>query len=159
MTHTCRWTYKGLRFLNDNYIFPFCIASHTSAWWQPNDNGLNAKFHAKFGKAKKAWRIAHPFTDFDRAAYNRILRAVIGECFDCICLLQTFVNILSMACVQKKLLSNKLRSLPHGKQKLLRAKSLETPTHQRENPGIASHACGQRQVGVHLKRTVRIGRM
>ena len=79
MSHCfCRWTYEGLNHLNKNCIYPFCIGSKTSFFAQPNDNGANAKFHAEFGKQKKAWRIAHPYSDFDRAAYNECLRRAVG---------------------------------------------------------------------------------
>lgn len=34
--HTSRWTYEGLSTLIDAGFYPFFIASHTSAWDQPN---------------------------------------------------------------------------------------------------------------------------
>lgn len=68
-----RWTHAGLKWLNDHFIFPFCIGSHTSAWAQANDCGINAKFKAEYGRAKKDWRILHPFSLFDRQAYNKCL--------------------------------------------------------------------------------------
>ena len=80
--HTIRWTHRGLKWLNDHYIYPFCIASKTSAWAQSNDCGINANFKAEYGRAKKDWRITHPLSLFDREAYNKCL-------FKCIIKMQT----------------------------------------------------------------------
>ena len=43
--HGSRWSVQGLKLLITNNIFPFFIASHTSIWAQPNDCGLNRRFH------------------------------------------------------------------------------------------------------------------
>ncbi len=43
-------------------IYPFFIASHTSAWDQPNDFGINECYKAKFYKVLKRWRAGHPFS-------------------------------------------------------------------------------------------------
>ena len=69
--HTSRWTHAGLMHLNENHIYPFCVASHTSAWAQANDCGINAKYKKYYGKAKKAWRLAYPFMAFTRAHFNQ----------------------------------------------------------------------------------------
>lgn len=69
--HTSRWTYKGLKTLIDAGVFPFFIGSHTSAWHQPNDNGLNASYKSEFRKAVKRWRLANPYGVFDRVAFNK----------------------------------------------------------------------------------------
>jgi hypothetical protein len=37
--HSSRWTYDGLNILISHGIYPFFIASHTSAWHQPNGTG------------------------------------------------------------------------------------------------------------------------
>lgn len=75
--HSSRWTYHGLLFLIKAGFFPFCIASHTSAWDQPNDNGPNAMFKALMGKIIHEWRVAHPFSVFDRTVYNKCLAKAI----------------------------------------------------------------------------------
>ncbi len=70
--HTSRWTHAGLQHLNDNCIYPFCIASHTSAWCQPNDCGINSIYKKEYGKAKKRWRLQHPFMPFTRSSWNKV---------------------------------------------------------------------------------------
>ena len=47
--HNSRWTYDGLTFLHDNNVIVICLPSHTSVITQPNDNGINAKFHGHMG--------------------------------------------------------------------------------------------------------------
>ena len=61
-------------------IFPFFIGSHTSAWHQPNDNGINASYKANFYKAVKRWRHRHPFSPFDRVAFNECAAQAIAAC-------------------------------------------------------------------------------
>ena len=68
--HASRWTHEGLKHLNDNCIYPFCIASHTSAWAQANDCGINAKDKKYYGKEKKLWRVSHPFMPFTVKEFN-----------------------------------------------------------------------------------------
>ena len=68
--YTSRWSYKGLMTLIEGGIYPYFIGSHTSAWHQPNDCGLNAMYKACYGKAVQKWRGYHPFKQFDRIAFN-----------------------------------------------------------------------------------------
>ena len=75
--HSSRWTYPGLKTLIDAGIYPFFIGSHTSAWAQPNDVGLNMSWKSKFKAAVKQWRLNNPFSPFDRIAYNKCCVAAI----------------------------------------------------------------------------------
>ena len=61
-------------------IYPFFIASHTSAWAQPNDCGLNALYKSKYFVAVKAWRRANPFSVYDRIAFNECAAEAIQAC-------------------------------------------------------------------------------
>ena len=69
--HSSRWTYQGLKTLMDAGIFPFFIASHTSAWHQPNDVGLNICYKSRYCKAVKRWLLASPYSTFDRVSFNQ----------------------------------------------------------------------------------------
>ena len=71
--HTSRWTHQVLKTLIEGGFFPFCIGSHTSAWAQPNDCGVNASFKATLGRMIHRWRVANPLSVFDRVTYNRCL--------------------------------------------------------------------------------------
>ena len=51
-------------------IYPYFIGSHTSAWAQPNDNGLNAMYKGEYGAAVQSWHEQNPFRIFDRQAFN-----------------------------------------------------------------------------------------
>ncbi len=51
-------------------IYPYFLGSHTSAWDQPNDVGLNAMYKAEYGKAVQTWRGDNPVMPFDRVAFN-----------------------------------------------------------------------------------------
>ena len=75
--HTSRWTLMGLMKLIAAGFFPFCIPSHTSAWWQPNDDGPNAQQKGILGQEIHRWRQLNPFGIFDRAAYNTCLAATV----------------------------------------------------------------------------------
>ena len=57
--HNSRWTYEGLSHLHRNNAIVICLPSHTSIITQPNDNGINAKFHEEMGNATKLWRGMH----------------------------------------------------------------------------------------------------
>ena len=61
-------------------IYPFFIASHTSAWAQPNDCGLNALYKSKFFAAVKRWRRDNPFAPYDRSAFNECVVEAIKAC-------------------------------------------------------------------------------
>ena len=43
--HGSRWALQALQLLLANKVYCFFIASHTSIWAQPNDCGLNLRFH------------------------------------------------------------------------------------------------------------------
>ena len=77
--HSSRWTYQGLKTLMDAGIFPFFIASHTSAWHQPNDVGLNISYKSRFAKAVKRWLLANPYDIFDRVSFNKCCAEAIAE--------------------------------------------------------------------------------
>jgi len=44
-SHGSHWNKYALKFLLDNKVLPFFLASHTSIWSQPNDAGVNKRFH------------------------------------------------------------------------------------------------------------------
>jgi len=43
--HASRWSVPAICYLMKNQVFPFFLASHTSIWSQPNDGGVNKRFH------------------------------------------------------------------------------------------------------------------
>jgi hypothetical protein len=51
--HGSRWSVPALQLLMANKIYPFFIASHTSIWAQPNDAGVNKRFHWAMEQAAK----------------------------------------------------------------------------------------------------------
>ena len=55
--HSSRWTYQGLRYLKSKNVHPFCLASHTTAWGQPNVCGVNSSLKAAYAKVVKEWRL------------------------------------------------------------------------------------------------------
>ena len=75
--HTSRWTLRGLMKMIARGFFPFCIPSHTSAWWQPNDDGPNGQLKGILGHQIHEWRQQNPFGIFDRGAYNACLSAAV----------------------------------------------------------------------------------
>eukprot|EP00978_Attheya_sp_CCMP212_P042301 scaffold255441_cov30-Attheya_sp.AAC.1 len=44
--HVSRSNLTAMRYLKANNVFVFFLPSHTSIWSQPNDNGVNKRFHA-----------------------------------------------------------------------------------------------------------------
>jgi hypothetical protein len=54
--HASRWNTQALKYLNDNNVFVFFFASHTSIWAQPNDCGLNKRVHWAIEQACKRFR-------------------------------------------------------------------------------------------------------
>jgi hypothetical protein len=54
--HASRWTVQALRLLMENDVYPFFIASHTSIWGQPNDCGINKRFHWALEQTARAER-------------------------------------------------------------------------------------------------------
>ena len=55
--HSSRWTYQGLQYLQSKNVYPFCLASHTTAWGQPNDCGVNSSLKSAYAKVVKYWRL------------------------------------------------------------------------------------------------------
>ena len=43
--HVSRWNLAALQFLILNNVYPFFLASHTTIWSQPNDNGPIKRLH------------------------------------------------------------------------------------------------------------------
>jgi hypothetical protein len=54
--HASRWNTQALKYLFDHNVFVFFFASHTSIWAQPNDCGLNKRFHWAIEQACKLYR-------------------------------------------------------------------------------------------------------
>jgi hypothetical protein len=54
--HGSRWSVPALRKLISHNVFPFIFASHTSIWAQPNDAGVNKRFHWAIEKSAKKMR-------------------------------------------------------------------------------------------------------
>ena len=44
--HASRWNIASIRYLMLNNVYPFYLASHTSIWSQPNDNGTIKCLHS-----------------------------------------------------------------------------------------------------------------
>ena len=44
-SHGSCWNAHALQYLMSNKVFAFILASHTSIWSQPNDAGVNKRFH------------------------------------------------------------------------------------------------------------------
>ena len=76
--HTSRWTFAGLLKLIKRDYFPFCIPSHTSHFWQSQDDGPNGCLKAITGRCIHRWRQKHLFSVFDRAAYNSCLAEAVN---------------------------------------------------------------------------------
>ena len=68
--HSSRWTYEGLKHLRDRNVWPFCLASHTTKWSQPNDCGVNASLKAAYAKVLGAWRIVNVGMRVTRFDFN-----------------------------------------------------------------------------------------
>ena len=71
--HNSRWTYDGLTHLHDNNVLVICLPSHTSIITQPNDNGINSKFHDEMGIATKTWRNMHAGLNIAKGDANWII--------------------------------------------------------------------------------------
>ena len=54
--HGSRWSVPALRKLMANKVYPLFIASHTSIWAQPNNAGVNKRFHWAMEQAAKTAR-------------------------------------------------------------------------------------------------------
>jgi len=57
--HGSCWNKYALKFLMDNKVFPFILASHTSIWLQPNDAGVNKRLHWAIEQECKKERQKH----------------------------------------------------------------------------------------------------
>ena len=51
--HGSRWSVHALRKLIAHKVYPFIIASHTSIWAQPNNAGVNKRYHWSIEEACK----------------------------------------------------------------------------------------------------------
>lgn len=71
--HGSRWSVHALRKLIENNVYPFIIASHTSIWAQPNDAGVNKRYHWSIEQACKKYRRLGGQASV--TYYNRILSA------------------------------------------------------------------------------------
>jgi hypothetical protein len=70
--HSSRWSVPALRYLMDHQVYPFFIASHTFIWAQPNDCGVNKRFHWAIEQAaRKERRNPTPYSA-NLAYFNRI---------------------------------------------------------------------------------------
>ena len=59
--HSSRWNVAALRYLILNNVYPFFLASHTTIWSQPNDNGTIKRLHSCIEEAtvkKRRWNKA-----------------------------------------------------------------------------------------------------
>jgi hypothetical protein len=54
--HGSRWSVPALQLLMSHNVYPFFIASHTSIWAQPNDAGVNKRFHWAMEQAARQSR-------------------------------------------------------------------------------------------------------
>ena len=54
--HGSRWSVHALRKMIAQKVYPFIIASHTSIWAQPNDAGVNKRYHWAIEDACKKLR-------------------------------------------------------------------------------------------------------
>ena len=54
--HVSRWNLAALRYLVLNNVYPFFLASHTTIWSQPNNNGPIKRLHACIEEATIAHR-------------------------------------------------------------------------------------------------------
>ncbi len=57
--HGSRWSVPALRYLMRNQVYPFFLASHTSIWSQPNDGGVNKRFHHAIEESCSSIRREH----------------------------------------------------------------------------------------------------
>ena len=77
--HASRWNYAGIMYLISHNVWPFVIASHTSAWAQVNDCGANSSIQATFMKEVEAWRRGNSCLPWTRAALNSCLVAAVTK--------------------------------------------------------------------------------
>jgi len=63
----------GLTHLHDNNVVVTCLPSHTSIITQPNDNGINKKFHDHCGDCVQEWRAEHAGLRMQKGDANAII--------------------------------------------------------------------------------------
>jgi hypothetical protein len=71
--HASRWNTQALKHLQDNNVFVFFFASHTSIWAQPNDCGSNKRVHWVIEDANKEFRCSDFATTHEH--YNWVFSA------------------------------------------------------------------------------------
>jgi len=49
--HASRWNKYALKYFMDHRVYTFFLASHMSIWAQPNDTGVNKRFHSSIEEA------------------------------------------------------------------------------------------------------------
>ena len=54
--HASRWNLPAICYLQEHSVHLFFLPSHTSVWTQPNNNGLNIRFHKYVKDAIKCLR-------------------------------------------------------------------------------------------------------
>jgi len=54
--HASRWSVASLRYLMLNNVYPFFLASHTTIWSQPNDNGTIKRLHSCIEEVTEKYR-------------------------------------------------------------------------------------------------------
>jgi hypothetical protein len=70
--HGSRWLVPALQKLISNNVFPFIFASHRSIWAQPNDAGVNKRFHWAIEQSAKTARRSKKQATL--AYFNEILK-------------------------------------------------------------------------------------
>ena len=70
--HNSRWTVAALEHLRNNNVWIFVLPSHTSILTQPNDCGVNFKFHTEM--AKVANQYCNSINGCTTVALNVIIR-------------------------------------------------------------------------------------
>eukprot|EP00978_Attheya_sp_CCMP212_P032013 scaffold123217_cov49-Attheya_sp.AAC.1 len=71
--HVSRSNLIAMRYPKANNVFAFFLPSHTSIWSQPNDNGVNKRFHACVEEI--AHRMRRGATEAKLEYHNKIIRA------------------------------------------------------------------------------------
>jgi hypothetical protein len=71
--HVSRSNLAAMRYLKANNVFAFFLPSHTSIWSQPNDNGVNKRFHACVEEVAKRMRRGEREAKIEY--HNKIIRA------------------------------------------------------------------------------------
>ena len=72
--HVSRWETNSLLYLIQNNVFPFFLASHTSVWAQPNDNGPNLRLHKCVEEAVSKLGLRYSGKKTKQSYFNIIIR-------------------------------------------------------------------------------------